>query len=220
MERIIERTADGSATLFVPSLNEHYHSVKGAETESQHIFVNMGLKASHALQPRVLEIGFGTGLNALLTLKAAEKEKRTVHYTGIERYPLTWEIINELGYVTPQTPEAGYFEHIHRTTWEEENFITPHFQLKKVEVDLHQWSASANSFDLIYFDAFAPEKQPDMWTQVLFDYLYTLLDEGGILTTYCAKGVVRRMLQTAGFLVERLPGPPGGKREILRGTKQ
>ena len=211
---MIEKTDDGSATLFVPELNEHYHSTKGARTESQHIFINMGLKASDALAPRILEIGFGTGLNAWLTLEEAERSERNIHYTGLELYPLEWQMIEQLNYVA----NKELFEQLHTTPWQEAVSITTHFTLLKMEVDVNKWQTE-ESFDLIYFDAFAPEKQPEMWSQELFNRLYVLLNDGGILTTYCAKGVIRRMLQAAGFIVERLPGPPGGKREILRARK-
>lgn len=255
MERIIEKTEDGSTTLFVPELNEHYHSTKGARTESQHIFIDMGLKASSAAVPRILEIGFGTGLNAWLTLKEAERSGRSVHYTGLELYPLEWQTVEQLGYIsndeqftihrmqtardeqstlndeqtltneqTPndeQRPAIELFRQLHTSPWEKDVQLTPHFTLRKVETDFNEWIMRENSpFNLVYFDAFAPEKQPEMWSQELFNRLYVLLDIDGILTTYCAKGVVRRMLQTAGFTVERLPGPPGGKREILRARKQ
>jgi len=183
MKRIIERTEDGSATLFVPELNEHYHSIKGARTESQHIFIDMGFKASTAFQPRILEIGFGTGLNALLTLETAGEEKRVVHYTGIELYPLSWEEVDVLNY-----SDNPLFKKLHTS--------------------------------LVYFDAFAPEKQPEMWSEELFRNIYAGMNTDGILTTYCAKGVIRRLLQAVGFTVERLPGPPGGKREILRASKK
>lgn len=223
MKRIIERTDDGSATLFVPELNEHYHSTKGARTESQHIFIDMGLKASSAAAPRILEIGFGTGLNAWLTLEEAEGSRRDVHYTGVELYPLEWDMVEPLGYVEekdgPTTMDL--FKQIHTLPWEEEIRLTEYFTLRKVQADIHRfcelWQGRA---DVIFFDAFAPEKQPEMWTEELFRHLYVLLNEGGMLTTYCAKGIVRRMLQSAGFTVERLPGPPGGKREILRAWKQ
>ena len=265
MERIIERTDDGSATLFVPELNEHYHSTKGARTESQHIFIDMGLKASPAATPRVLEIGFGTGLNAWLTLEEAERSRRNIHYTGLELYPLDWQTVEQLGYIssdeqltihrkqtatdeqfTPndeeeQQPAIELFKQLHTSPWEKDVQLTPHFTLRKIETDVNklrvengelrvnnsndsvadsQLSTLNSPFNLVYFDAFAPEKQPEMWSQELFNRLYVLLDRDGILTTYCAKGVVRRMLQTAGFTVERLPGPPGGKREILRARKQ
>lgn len=214
MKRIIEHTEDGSATLFVPELNEHYHSVKGARTESQHIFIDMGLKASAAPQPRVLEIGFGTGLNALLTLEAAEQEKRPVHYTGIELYPLAWEEVNALGY-----SDNPLFERLHTAPWEENVEISPYFTLRKIKGDANTVIHSSFSPSVVYFDAFAPEKQPEMWNEQLFRSLYVTMNTGGILTTYCAKGVIRRLLQAVGFRVERLPGPPGGKREILRATK-
>ena len=232
MERIIEKTADGSATLFVPELNEHYHSTKGARTESQHIFIDMGLKAS----------------SAWLTLEEAERSRRNILYTGLELYPLEWQTIEQLGYISNdeqltttarQQPAIELFKQLHTSPWEKDVQLTPHFTLQKVETDVNKWvenrertmsnindsvtnaeSPALNlSFNLIYFDAFAPEKQPEMWSQELFNRLYVLLDKDGILTTYCAKGVVRRMLQTAGFTVERLPGPPGGKREILRARK-
>lgn len=232
MKRIIEQTEDGSATLFVPELDEHYHSVRGARTESQHIFIDMGLKASAALYPRILEIGFGTGLNALLTLEAAEQNKRPVHYTGIELYPLSWEEVDALKY-----SDNPLFKELHTAAWEEDVNITPYFTLRKIQGDAnlvmsdkllvinnesstnHSSFITNHSFDLVYFDAFAPEKQPEMWNEELFRSLYANMSVNGILTTYCAKGVIRRLLQAVGFKVERLAGPPGGKREILRAVK-
>ena len=216
----IEQTADGSRTLYVPELDEHYHSVKGALTESQHIFIDMGLKHCPLNAPRILEIGLGTGLNCFLTLLTAEEEKRHIHYTGIERFPLNMEVIRELDYpsLIGRGHEEDYF-HIHQAPWEEDAVLSPWFTLHKIEGDFTSYTFE-KGYDIIYFDAFAPEKQPEMWNQALFDGLFNVLNEGGILTTYCAKGVVRRMLQAAGFIVERLPGPPGGKREILRATKQ
>lgn len=216
MKRIIEKTEDGSATLFVPELNEHYHSVKGARTESQHIFIDMGLKAVTVPQPHILEIGFGTGLNALLTLETAEEEQRPVHYTGIELYPLAWEEVDALKY-----SDHPLFRTLHTVPWEEDVAVTPYFTLKKVQADFRKWETFnfPLPFDVIYFDAFAPEKQPEMWDEQLFRSIYASMNTGGVLTTYCAKGMIRRMLQAMGFKVERLPGPPGGKREILRATK-
>ena len=200
--------------MFVPELNEHYHSVKGARTESLHIFIDMGLKAVSTTHPQVLEIGFGTGLNALLTLEAAEADKRPVHYTGIELYPLAWEEVDVLKY-----SDNPLFKTLHSVPWEEDVAITPYFTLKKIREDARKAVNTKRSFDVIYFDAFAPEKQPEMWDEALFRNLYTSMNAGGVLTTYCAKGIIRRMLQSVGFKVERLPGPPGGKREILRASK-
>ena len=229
MERIIEKTDDGSATLFVPELNEHYHSTKGARTESQHIFIDMGLKASSATTPRILEIGFGTGLNAWLTLEEAERSRRNILYTGLELYPREWQTIEQLGYISNdeqltttarQQPAIELFKQLHTSPWEKDVQLTPHFTLRKVETDVNKWVENRErTMSNINDSVTAPEKQPEMWSQELFNRLYVLLDRDGILTTYCAKGVVRRMLQTAGFTVERLPGPPGGKREILRARK-
>lgn len=215
----IETTADGSNTLFIPQLDEHYHSVKGALTESEHIFVRMGLEHLPLSSVRLLEIGFGTGLNAFLTLLAAEKLNKTVHYTGIELYPLKEDILKQLDYPQIICPErAEDYYRLHSCEWEQDNWITTNFTLHKIKGDFTKYRFSEN-YDLIYFDAFAPEKQAEMWTQELFDSLYVIMNKGGVLTTYCAKGIVRRMLQSAGFTVERLPGPPQGKREILRATK-
>lgn len=216
MKRVIEQTADGSATLFIPEMDEHYHSVKGARTESQHIFIDMGLNHSPLKSVSILEIGFGTGLNAILTLEEAVKQQRSISYTSIERYPLSWEVVSELSY--SDNPD---FEKMHTALWNEEAIINPWFALMKVEADANQWinGVKAETIDLVYFDAFAPEKQPEMWSQELFNRIYAAMRSGAILTTYCAKGVIRRMLQASGFMVERLPGPPGGKREILRATK-
>lgn len=215
----LEQTADGSFTLYVPELDEHYHSVKGALTESQHIFIDMGLKHSQATNPYILEIGLGTGLNCFLTYLTSKETGQAIHYTGIERFPLSEEVIDQLDYATLiGKGEKDVYQAIHQAAWNKEVLLSPHFSLHKIEGDFTQYSF-LGKYDLIYFDAFAPEKQPEMWEQPLFDMLYELLNPGGILTTYCAKGVVRRMLQAAGFTVERLAGPPGGKREILRATK-
>lgn len=215
----LEKTADGSYTLFVPELDEHYHSVKGALTESEHIFINMGLKYSKIKSPHILEIGFGTGLNAFLTSLEAKRENRNIFYTTIEKYPLDMETIRLLDYPkTIEPSESELFYSIHSAEWNSPQRITNNFTIEKIEDDFTKYKFSDN-YDIIYFDAFAPEKQPEMWSQPLFDYLYNILNDNGILTTYCAKGVVRRMMKEAGFKVERLPGPPGGKREILRGTK-
>ncbi|MCC8186176.1 MAG: tRNA (5-methylaminomethyl-2-thiouridine)(34)-methyltransferase MnmD [Bacteroides sp.] len=217
----IEQTADGSATLFVPAMEEHYHSVKGARSESKHIFVESGLLCSTADPAHVLEIGFGTGLNAMLTLEASGRTQRKVIYTALELYPLEWNTVKALKY-----SEDPLFRQLHHCPWEESVRITETFELRKHQTDVtrlspeSEWLFSVPSgFDVVYFDAFAPEKQPEMWKKQLFDKLYVIINKGGVLTTYCAKGSIRRMLQDCGFRVERLPGPPHGKREILRATK-
>ncbi len=218
MEVNIQTTADGSQTLFVPALDEHYHSVKGALTESLHIFIHSGLNECTVSEPRILEVGFGTALNAFLTLVEAEKG-RTIHYTSLEKYPLPMEIIDKMEYTKfVDSSFAPYYKSIHSSSWNEWNCITPHFHLRKIETDLTSLMFK-EQYDIVYFDAFAPEKQPEMWTQDIMNRIYDCLAPGGIFVTYCAKGAVRRMLQTAGFRTERIPGPPGGKREILRARK-
>lgn len=220
MHQEIQSTADGSPTLYVPELDEHYHSVKGALTESVHIFVHTGLDHHPSPTPRVLEIGFGTGLNAFVTLLQAEKEPcREVDYAGIEYYPPSMECLRQMDYpafVCPERSEDYWL--LHEAPWGVPTVITPYFRLNKIQADFTSWSPKGE-YDVIYFDAFAPEKQPEMWSPLLIGRLFGCLAPGGIFVTYCAKGAVRRMLQAEGFMVERLPGPPGGKREILRGTK-
>lgn len=214
-----EQTADGSYTLFVPEMDEHYHSVKGARTESEHIFIQMGLQHITVPAPRVLEIGFGTGLNAFLTLLEAERTHRPVCFTTIELYPVPEETLQLLGYPEQIAPSrAAEYEALHRAEWNKPVSITPWFTLHKIQGDFTQFPFTGE-YDVIYFDAFAPDKQPEMWHPSLFESLYRITAPGGVLTTYCAKGSVRRMLQSAGYIVERLPGPPGGKREILRATR-
>ncbi|WP_321425323.1 tRNA (5-methylaminomethyl-2-thiouridine)(34)-methyltransferase MnmD [uncultured Bacteroides sp.] len=229
----IELTADGSHTLFVPSMNEHYHSVNGAKTEAEHIYINYGLKESSASPLHVLEIGFGTGLNAFLTLLETQKLHKKIIYTSLELYPLSLEKIRALNYPDVISPEfTDLYYDLHRAEWNAPCKITPDFSLLKVNIDFTcitypDESAAWNlgtfgnekiAYDVVYFDAFAPEKQPEMWNQKLFDAIYASMSHNGILTTYCAKGVIRRMLQSSGFTVERLPGPPG-KREVLRAIK-
>ena len=217
MLRVFEPTADGSGTLYVPELDEHYHSVKGALTESKHIFIDMGLAATASSSPSVLEVGFGTGLNALLAWQWADKMQRPVHYTTLERYPLSWEEVAQLKY-----EHAAELEQLHTAAWEADVPLSPYFTLKKVECDATdylQQQATTQQFDVVFFDAFAPEKQPELWSETIFQSLYQTMHPGGLLTTYCAKGCIRRLLQSIGFVMERLPGPPGGKREMLRGGK-
>ena len=221
MERILEISGDGSHTLFVPSLNEHYHSTRGAIRESRHVFIETGLQPCNKQEIELLEIGFGTGLNAFLTLLEAEERGKKVTYTAIERYPLGLDEAKKLNYAEQLVPSREeLFLQLHASAWGDRVEITPTFHLKKLEMDVHQLSEYHPEalFDVIYYDAFAPGKQPGMWTREIFERLYALSDKGALLTTYCAKGDVRRMLQAVGYQVERLPGPPG-KREMLRALK-
>lgn len=216
-----EITEDGSHTLFVPELNEHYHSTHGAIQESMHVFIDAGLRHCVKSEIKVLEIGFGTGLNAFLTLLEAERTGRKIDYTTLEFYPLSIIDAEKLNYVElTDSTKKDVFRELHKVEWGKWSQLTLYFSLLKMKFDFSKPSDfdTENKFDVIFFDAFAPEKQPEMWVQEIFDKIYSISSENAILTTYCAKGSVRRMLQTAGFVVERLPGPPG-KREILRARK-
>lgn len=221
MKTIIEITEDGSHTLFVPGLDEHYHSVHGAVRESLHVYLDAGFGKCAKDASHVLEIGFGTGLNAFLTLMKAARSRKTVYYTALELYPVSVADAEKLNFAALLAPEmTDVFLRLHTSEWERPIPITSSFWLCKHFTDFAHPAAFCpeEKFDLIFFDAFAPDKQPEMWTQPIFDHLYSLCSDDAVLTTYCAKGAVRRMLQKAGFEVERLPGPPG-KREMLRAQK-
>lgn len=221
MQREIRWTEDGSHTLRVVELDECYHSTHGAIQESMHIFIREGLlrffSAANCLKSavNVLEIGFGTGLNAYLTLLEAKKAGISVDYTALELYPLSVEDAMLLNYPELMHDDGDLFEKIHRIPWGEVCEITPWFRLHKVKADFTKYELQG-VYDVIYFDAFSPEKQPEMWSESGFRKIYEHAGGEAVMTTYCAKGVVRRAMQSAGFVVERLPGPPG-KREILRG---
>ena len=213
--REIEITDDGSATLYVKELDEHYHSVKGALTESEHIFRDCAfLYRSNGEQVRILEIGFGTGLNAVVTAMVANSE-HPVHYISIEKYPVDSDTLSQLKY--GEIVDEELYNDIINAEWNREVEITPFFTLEKIEGDYLIDNLSSN-IDVIYFDAFAPEKQPEMWSRKAFERLYATANPNAVLTTYCSKGVIRRMLSEIGFNVERIAGPPNGKREILRAT--
>lgn len=218
IKRELQETADGSHTLFIPEMDEHYHSVNGAVQESRHVFIEAGLHYQTKKDITVFEIGFGTGLNAYLTLLDAEEYNRSVAYYSIELYPLEPELVRVLNYGEVVSPEKKeLFTALHSAAWNTSAKITDRFTLHKIQGDSNCCELP-DDIDLIYFDAFAPDKQPGMWNQEIFDKLYAHSSEGGVLTTYCAKGVVRRMMQKAGYSVERIPGPPG-KREMLRAIK-
>lgn len=216
---VIETTDDGAPTLYRPDLDEHYHSTKGALTEARHVYIDMALRARGQREIDLLEVGFGTGLNAWLTLLEAREQGLNIRYTAFELYPLAPEVADRLGYPALTDPQqATAFARLHSCEWDRPVAITPQFTLHKRHADLTRTPVEG-LYDVVYFDAFAPEKQPEMWSEAIFRTLYDHLAPGGILTTYCAKGEIRRRLQAIGFKVERLPGPPHGKREILRATK-
>lgn len=212
----IEHTADGSATLFVKELDEHYHSVKGALTESNHIFRDSAfLYRADGSPLRLLEVGFGTGLNAAVTAMVADVS-RPVHYISLEKYPVPEETLHQLRY--DELVESSILDKIHSAPWGEEVELVPGFILEKRLSDYIS-DPLPEGVDVVYFDAFAPEKQPDMWTRESFERLVGVMNRGCVLSTYCAKGEIRRRLESLGLRVERIPGPPGGKREILRATR-
>ena len=226
MQFEVRMTEDGSHTLYVEGIDECYHSTHGAVQESAHIFITDGLKtfASTYMQDEncelppqmsVLEVGFGTGLNAYLTILEAERLKIHIHYTSIELYPLSATVATQLNYPEILGKERDLFEKIHGLSWGEVHRVSSFFSLYKVQADFITYELR-DRYDVIYFDAFSPEKQPEMWSEQCFGKLYNHCNENAVLTTYCAKGAVRRAMQSAGFIVERLPGPPG-KREVLRG---
>ena len=211
-------TDDGSNTLFVPELGEHYHSVHGAIQESDYIFIKCGLNSSKADPARIFEVGFGTGLNAFLTAIDAPSQNRKILYTTIEKYPLPGSVINALNYKDFFCPESGYlFDRIHAGKWNITEDISNTFTLIKIEGDLTKHEIPGY-FDLIYFDAFGPDKQPEMWNDNVFEKISAITVSNGILVTYSAKGTVQRMLKKYGFDVTLLPGPPG-KRQIIRAVK-
>ena len=224
MKREIIKTADGSATIYLPDWNEHYHSKHGAVQEALHVFIRTGLEhyleRSTPEKMSILEIGFGTGLNALLTFFEAEKRAVKISYTGIEAYPVSAEELDALDYagMIRENNAAEVFKLLHEVVWEKRSEISPFFDLQKEKKFFSEISATSE-FDLIYFDAFGPRVQPDLWSEEVFANMYKALRAGGVLVTYSAKGSVRRAMQAVGFEVERLPGPPG-KREMLRATRK
>lgn len=218
MKTEIRTTADGSKTLYVPELDEHYHSTFGALTESKHVFIRTGLHFALKRfdEIRLLEIGFGTGLNALLTL--LEMPEKKISYTALEPFPVEMKTITALKYHNLLTPQENIlFGRIHRAACGKIYKITHRFELLKLKSTIQE-VVLPGLYNLVYFDAFAPDVQPELWSTGIFEKIAERMTEGGILTTYSAKGDVRRSLQQAGFAVERIAGPPG-KRHITRAVK-
>ena len=212
-------TSDGSHTLFVENLNETYHSTHGAIQEAKHVFLKNGLHTINKKEISVLEVGFGTGLNTILTFQHAEKNNIKTHYSTLETHPLEYEIIEKLNYVSElkQNKLKVPFGKIHQSNWEEEIKISPNFTLIKINKKIQDFETH-QKFDIIYYDAFGPTAQPKMWTKEIFNKLYCLLNDNAFIVTYCAKGQVKRDLKSVGFEVIPLPGPPG-KREMTLAKK-
>lgn len=209
----IEKTADGSDTLRHPVTGDTYHSLRGALGESLHVFIDSGLSAVKKSTISVLEVGFGSGLNAWLTLEYAERRGITVEYTGVELYPVDIATASRLTYT-----DDPLFMELHESPWEVPAPITSYFTLIKTGTDFAATEFN-RTFDIVYFDAFAPDTQPELWTADIFSKLHNAINPGGILVTYSAKGSVKRALREAGFEVERLPGALG-KRHMLRAIKK
>ena len=238
MQRKIITTADGSNTIQIEEWNEQYHSIHGAIQEANHVYIKHGLlfcidqqkpsiENSRTLENTtptspdlsILEIGFGTGLNAFLTLLQADKHQLKVRYVGVEAFPISSNEIEALNY-TEQLQVSGenmLFKEMHEISWENDRRLTPYFTLQKQQ-KLFKDITDQSQFDLIYFDAFGARVQPELWTESIFKIMFDALKVNGVLVTYAAKGSVRRAMQSVGFDVEKLPGPPG-KREMLRARK-
>ncbi len=217
------KTKDGSTSLFSAAFDEPYHSRHGAIQESQHVFIQMGLEYYYETRTpstiKIFEMGFGTGLNALLAYQWANEKQIKVEYSSIEKFPLSEIDIDAMNYAQELKADQQIFRRLHQ--WRQElDLIGEHFFLQKHKIDLQDCSTAfkAESFDLIFFDAFAPSSQPELWEVPIFKSMLQLLKKGGVLTTYCAKGQVRRNMIAAGFTIEKVPGPPG-KREMLRASK-
>ena len=216
----IINTTDGSHTIYLPGMDEQYHSVNGAITESEYVYIDKGYNFKNSVNINVFEVGFGTGLNCLLTAIEANKRKIETVYTSIEKFPLSQTITQQLNYGKIISEEGQeLFEKIHSSPWEEVVEISEYFRLKKINADLgtHVFGKK-ESYDVIYYDAFGPDKQPEMWTNEIFRKINAVSSDNCALVTYSAKGEVRRQLTASGFIMERLPGPPG-KNQMLRGIK-
>mgnify|MGYP003632601823 FL=1 len=229
MKREIFITSDGSTSIHLPDWNEQYHSKHGAIQEAYHVFIKAGFekfldtisqkKESTQTNLSILEIGFGTGLNAFITFLEADKKNIKIDYVGVEAYPVAANEVEKLNYVAELKAENNQlvFNEMHTTSWDEKHTISDDFYLTKRKQFFNEIDDD-NTFDVIYFDAFGATNQPELWTEEIFQKMFTALKVGGILTTYAAKGSVRRAMQSVGFTVERLAGPPG-KREMLRAVK-
>jgi tRNA U34 5-methylaminomethyl-2-thiouridine-forming methyltransferase MnmC len=212
-------TEDGSHTVYYPLINDHYHSIHGAFSESLHVYIRSGFSYHPSVNVSILEVGFGTGLNVLLTLKTAFDEKRQVTYHTVDKFALPADITDHLNY--SQFTEIiipGLFNTIHRLSWDTDHDLSGFFSLRKILADISNLELTGG-YDVVYFDAFGPDKQPDMWTEDIFRKIYNAMNPGGLLVTYSSKGDVKRKFQHCGFIVEKIPGPPR-KREMLRCLRQ
>ncbi|MEZ7515754.1 tRNA (5-methylaminomethyl-2-thiouridine)(34)-methyltransferase MnmD [Flavobacterium frigidarium] len=220
MKREIIQTSDGSTTIHIPEWKESYHSKHGAIQEANHVFIKNGLSLFEGKDIAIMEIGFGTGLNAFITFLESSKLKQDIDYVGVEAYPVSNEELAAMNYVAELgvSSQQSTFNLMHQSNWEEKCIIDDHFALTKRK-QLFDDIVDENYFDLIYFDAFGYHVQPDLWSTEIFRKMYSALKDNGVLVTYAARGVVKRSMIEVGFTVEKLAGPPG-KREMFRATKK
>ena len=222
MNRKIIVTEDNSKTLLIPELNETYHSTHGALTEAKHVFIKEGLERISSLKKvNILEMGFGTGLNLLVSLENNREKNQHIYYRTIEKYPVKIETVKELEYVNnfPETTVRDSYIKAHECDWETEIDLSSHFKFKKLHTDFKKAGIENESIDILYYDAFGPRVQPDLWNMETLEIAYSFLKPNGILVTYCAQGQFKRNLKELGFEVECPSGPPG-KREMVRATKK
>ncbi|MEZ4877508.1 MAG: tRNA (5-methylaminomethyl-2-thiouridine)(34)-methyltransferase MnmD [Flavobacterium sp.] len=218
MKREIIQTNDGSTSIYLPDWNESYHSKHGAIQEANHVFIKNGLSLFEGKPVSILEIGFGTGLNALITYYESLKNQQTIHYVGVEAYPVSIEEVMQMNYPTEINSSLNdAFQLLHTSNWETEIQFNSNFTFKKRK-QFFQEIKDSNTFDLIYFDAFGYDKQPELWSVVIFKSMFDALKKNGILVTYACRSILKRNMIEAGFKVEKLPGAPG-KREMLRAIK-
>ncbi|WP_163401292.1 tRNA (5-methylaminomethyl-2-thiouridine)(34)-methyltransferase MnmD [Flavobacterium fluviatile] len=220
MKREIIKTLDGSTTIHLQEWNECYHSKHGAIQEAKHVFIKNGLSLFGGKPVSILEIGFGTGLNAFITFLEADEQQQNIEYTGAEAYPVASEEVLAMNYVSELEADAfeNIFKKMHECEWNEKIAITSHFSLTKRKQFFHEIN-DFETFDLIYFDAFGYRVQPELWSTEIFQKMYNSLKPNGVLVTYAARGIVKRSMIEVGFTVEKLAGPPG-KREMFRAVKQ
>lgn len=212
-------TGDGSSTLYSERHKALYHSQNGAIAESEHIFIHAGFNAIGLLNINVLEVGYGTGLNAALTAYKSLQRKVKTNYHAIELYPLTKDDYQLLNYSKVLKPDvATMWADVCALPWNQEGKLNDSFIIEKSSVDFTTWQAN-RKYDLVYFDAFAPDDQPEMWEEKHFQKIFNALNKGGVLVTYCVKGIVKERLRASGFQLERMPGPPG-KNHMLRAWKK
>ena len=219
MNREIIHTLDGSTTIQIKEWDECYHSKHGAIQEAQHVFIKNGLSLFQNKQISILEIGFGTGLNAFITFLEGTKMNQSIDYVGVEAYPVSAEELGSMNYVEELNAlnHKGVFDKMHQSNWGEKENLRDDFSLTKRK-QLFEEIDDFDRFDLIYFDAFGYRVQPELWSTAIFKKMYDALKNNGVLVTYAARGVVKRSMIEVGFKVEKLAGPLG-KREMFRARK-